>query len=846
MAMNDERVPRLATLIEAARALSHEIHMERILDQLLVYALEETGAERCFFLRPGGELPEILAEGWWIAGKPVVCQHGPWDLHTHVPETMVGEAVSRCRTVVGGVGTWEEALQVDAWLMYHEPAAALCQPVVFQGRLLALFYLDHRHDAGVFSAAHLDALDLLSVQAAVALENARLHTELTAARAQLAWQPASIAPPPKAPASSLVARDAQLRARHGVELVRYFQLGIGLLVILDRQGRVVLAGQAWRDALGIDPDNLQGLQLLDLIHPDDREAARAAFRALGERHEAREFLCRCRSAAGSWRWLLWSATTSPVDDQFYAIASDLTDRMEAEVALRQAKEEAEQAARARSAFLANMSHEIRTPLNSLVGLSELLRDSVTDSEHRNWAQSAAVAAESLLHILNDILDLSKVESGRLTLEAVPFNLRALVDEVLTLLAHTSVSQDVNLKMDYPEETPVHFVGDALRLRQILSNLVGNALKFTHAGHVCVRVGVLEDHAGVSLAVEDTGIGIDPAQHEHIFGKFTQAEDSTARRYGGTGLGLAISRQLCRHMGGDLVVDSAPGAGATFTALLPLPRDNEAAGDASPRKGPAPEPAWPALGLTVLVAEDTRMNQVVAEANLKRMGCRVVLAGNGAEAVRLFEETQPDIVFMDVSMPVMDGCQATRAIRAGERAHGKTIPIVAMTANATPEDEEYCLAAGMDAFMPKPVRWRDVPQVMQRLRGEAPAAMPPPVAPQPAQSTEALPIFELDHGLNASGGDRELLREAIRIFLEDFGGTLAALQKAYDAGDCSLAARQAHSVRGAALVLGARRVAAQAHALEKALMHARRDEAQPLLAGLPSAVDEFSAATREAL
>jgi PAS domain S-box-containing protein len=545
------------------------------------------------------------------------------------------------------------------------------------------------------------------------------------------------------------------------ELGRLFDLSLDLICVVDFDGRLRRLNPAWEAVLGHTGDGVLDTPLMDYVHPDDRQATELEVRYLVDGGSKASFENRMRCRYGSYRWVHWNAAPLPGQRLFFAAGRDITERMRLTGELQQAKVAAEAASRAKSQFLANMSHEVRTPLNGILGMTELALDTDLTAEQREYLGMAKSSAEALVHIINDILDFSKIEAGKLELEAIDFDLHATVEEAVGLLAEKASVKGLELICHIDAPPPCWLRGDPGRLRQVLLNLLGNAIKFTERGEVVVSARLEEQGpAGtvVRCEVRDTGVGIPADVQPRLFGSFTQADTSTTRKFGGTGLGLAISKRLVGLMGGEIGLTSEPGRGSTFRFTVRL-----AKGEAAP-----PAPRWNGAlrGLRALVVDDNATNRMVLTRNLAGWGMRVAEASGGAEALAALRSAEEPfaLALLDFEMPGMDGLELARHIKADPALAG--VRLIMLTSLGVRGQREQARAAGINGYLVKPVR---LSQLYDCLMTVMAAPEPLPSAPaRPAADSGRRPP-PVAHGPHVLLAEDNLVNQALaQRLLEKLG------------------------------------------------------------------------------
>lgn len=582
--------------------------------------------------------------------------------------------------------------------------------------------------------------------------------------------------------------------------------------------------------------------LRERVHPNDLLHVQQQLQQLIRGQVPRGVATYRVHTAIGWRWLETHGVVAERDAAGRAVRlmgthADITERKQAEEATIHARDLAQQASKAKSEFLANTSHEVRTPLNAIMGLGQLLMSTPLNAEQQHWLQLMNGSAQALLGLLNDVLDLARIEAGKMAIEQVLFRPNDLLEEVGALYSEQARNKSITWSMHLSPERSSHLQGDPGRLRQVLQNLLSNAIKFTPPrGRIELRSNLVrrpgDTTAWLEIQVQDTGIGIAPEQQAKIFEAFTQADASTARHYGGSGLGLAISHKLVKLMHGTIGLESELGRGSTFTVAFPI---SPLTLDQAPSNGLVCTPSRPAsvpsnaedrlTGKRILVAEDHPVNQLLMKELMKGLGCQMRLAQNGAEAVAYWEEGNLDLILMDVQMPGTNGLDAARQIRLLERLRQRPhIPIIAITANAMNGDREVCLAAGMDGYISKPLNREQLRQAMLQALSCGGSAPTPACGngatdiPAKATATTApLPSSRerVQQLLRDLSDDLQSQKEFAEALGKDLPYRVNLLEQALTDKNAALAIEQAHLLRNALALISADRESRLARGIEMA-------------------------------
>jgi len=490
-----------------------------------------------------------------------------------------------------------------------------------------------------------------------------------------------------------------------------------MLMVSDKEGNIIYSSPSVEKMLGFKVKDIMGDKWWKLTYENQQEAelvknAIYNYVFLNQKDFTDITKRKIKTASGDYKWIEWQLSKG-ANGTYISIGTDITQRISSELELKKAKDFAEESLKVKNEFLTNMSHEIRTPLNAVIGFTDLVLETKLDPEQRSHLETMKNSGEILLSLINNVLDLSKLESEKLKVEEIPFNLQKSFNTVLKLMKLRADEKKISLDLKIEPNTPTHVIGDPTRVEQILLNLIGNAVKFTHKGSVQVMLKQLnetDDTSEIYFEVRDTGIGIVSNKINTVFGAFSQAKSDTSRIYGGTGLGLTIVKKLVGLLNGSIKVESVFGEGSVFKITLPLKKDvvNVNADEVEP-EFLMNEP----LELSILLVEDNKTNQLLAKTRLERWKCKVDIANNGIEGVKKVQKNMYDLILMDIQMPVMDGYEASKIIKNDISKKAAKIPIIAMTAYATNADIDRAKSSGMDDYIFKPFKPKELYNILEK-------------------------------------------------------------------------------------------------------------------------------------
>ena len=565
---------------------------------------------------------------------------------------------------------------------------------------------------------------------------------------------------------------------------------LGLLEV-DNNDHISFVNQSFCDMSGYTVEELMGAEASTLFAKDDQVAILRQKTDLRRNGHSDAYELKVYNKKGEPKW--WLISGAPhYNDKGDLIGSigihlDITVQKRLEHDLKEAKLQAEKSAEAKELFLANMSHEIRTPMNAIMGMSQQLYKTTLTSRQSTFLHAILHSAEHLLVIINDILDISKIEAGKLNLEAIGFSMQESVQGALEVMQHKAEEKGLVLKAVIDEAVNEVLIGDPHRFKQVLLNMISNSIKFTEKGSVTIGCSVLATAAGrqtIQITVRDTGIGMDEAYLGQLFNKFSQEDDSVARKYGGTGLGMSICKKLIELMDGRIEVSSKKNEGTAITFILPFQTGNQSD---LPAKEEMVFNSSLLAGCRILLVEDNEMNRLVATTTLEHYSVELQEAVNGEEAIRMLKNAHFDLVLMDVQMPVMNGIEATHAIR---RDISATIPIIALTANAIKGESDKCIAAGMNAYISKPFQEQVLVRTICSLLGkETGAAIPEKPAPTSAEA-----LFDLEQLRQISHGDEKFIAKMVAMFVQTAPASIAAMKSALQTNDFAKVKSIAHGLK----------------------------------------------------
>ena len=579
-----------------------------------------------------------------------------------------------------------------------------------------------------------------------------------------------------------------------------------LVMVSNNKDEIIYSSPSVKKMLGYEVEEIMGDKWWDVTYDNKQEAIKTK-EAINNyvNFNIKNFVDiskrKIKARNGEYKWIEWHISKG-ANDTYISVGTDITDRILTDIELKKAKESAEESLKVKNEFLANMSHEIRTPLNAIIGFTDLLLETKLTTEQKLHLETMQNSGEILLSLINDVLDLSKLESGKLEIEVIPFNLHKQLNEVVRLMKIKAREKNISLNLEIDSNTPKEVVGDPTRLGQILLNLIGNAIKFTNKGSVTVSVKQLKESTKsttVFFEIQDTGIGIVSNKINTVFGAFTQAKSDTSRIYGGTGLGLTIVKKLVGLLNGEINVESKFGKGSVFKFTLPLQKSSskikveELEEDLSMDKP---------LDLNILLVDDNKTNQLLGKTRLERWGCTVDLANNGIEGVKKTQQKLYDVILMDIQMPIMDGYEATKIIKNDISEQVSKIPVIAMTAYTSKNDIKRAINAGMDDYIFKPFKPAEVYKLLKKygkINEENNDKDPENIEKQIKSKSEK--YTDLKFIREETMNESSILALLIESFINDIDEFLEILDKGFKSKNWKLLHEATHKIKPSIRMFG---------------------------------------------
>ncbi|WP_457618445.1 ATP-binding protein [Lutibacter sp.] len=579
-----------------------------------------------------------------------------------------------------------------------------------------------------------------------------------------------------------------------------------LVMVSNNKDEIIYSSPSVKKMLGYEVEEIMGDKWWDVTYDNKQEAIKTK-EAINNyvNFNIKNFVDiskrKIKARNGEYKWIEWHISKG-ANDTYISVGTDITDRILTDIELKKAKESAEESLKVKNEFLANMSHEIRTPLNAIIGFTDLLLETKLTTEQKLHLETMQNSGEILLSLINDVLDLSKLESGKLETEVIPFNLHKQLNEVVRLMKVKAREKNISLNLEIDSNTPTEVIGDPTRLGQILLNLIGNAIKFTNKGSVTVSVKQLKEstnNSTVFFEIKDTGIGIVSNKINTVFGAFTQAKSDTSRIYGGTGLGLTIVKKLVDLLNGQITVESKFGKGSVFKFTLPLQKSSNKINIEEHEEDFSMDKP---LSLNILLIDDNKTNQLLGKTRLERWGCNVELANNGIEGVKKTQQKLYDVILMDIQMPVMDGYEATKIIKNDISEQVSKIPVIAMTAYTSKNDIKRAINAGMDDYIFKPFKPVEVYKLLKKygkINEENNNKIPEIIEKQ--IKSESKKYIDLKFIREETMNESSILALLIESFINDVDEFIEILDKGFKSKNWKLLHEATHKIKPSIRMFG---------------------------------------------